>query len=157
MNRSAKAVLRKLGQDSTSQDANQEHVQKAIDEKKAHSSAKESSSSFEDATPEMLTETEKRHEQYRRRQSMAGRFPPAAERLPIMTQAQREARNKDRPNWNASSFEGPIEKLVEKYKDLNEVKRHLTLGQSMKYEFTTEGQILDKNGDVLYDGEKFLK
>jgi hypothetical protein len=46
--------------------------------------------------------------------------------------------------------------LIEKYKDLAEVQRHLTLGQSMKYEFTTDGQILDKEGNVIFDGEKIV-
>lgn len=157
MNRSAKAVLRKLGQDQTASDANVEHITQAIEEQKQRAAENDSSNTMEEVPDEMLTETEKRHEQYRRRQAMAGRFPPAAERLPIMTQSQREERDKNRPKWNAPSFEGPIEKLVEKYKDLDEVQRHLTLGQSMKYEFTEDGQILDKNGDVLYDGEKFVK
>ena len=101
---------------------------------------------------EMLSESEKRHEQYRRRQAMGGRTSPAAERLPIMTTEERKARDKDRPKYHATEFEGPIEKLIEKYRDLDEVRRHLTLGQAMKYEFTEDGRILDRDGVVLYDG-----
>jgi hypothetical protein len=70
---------------------------------------------------EMLSESEKRHEKYRRRQAMAGRFPPAAERLPIMTAEEREERDKLRPKWTQTQFEGPIEKLIEKYGDAFDV------------------------------------
>ncbi|MFH1568279.1 MAG: hypothetical protein ABIL09_09805 [Gemmatimonadota bacterium] len=106
---------------------------------------------------EMLSESEKRHEQYRRRQAMGGRVTPAAERLPIMTAEERQQRDKDRPKWRTTSFEGPIEKLIEKYRDLEEVRRHLTLGQSMKYEFTDDGRVLDREGNVVYDGQKVVK
>jgi len=112
--------------------------------------------SFETMPEEMLTESEKRHEKYRRQQAMAGRFTPAAERLPIMTAEERAAHNKNRPKWQQTSFEGPIEKLIEKYQDLEEVQRHLTLGQSMKYEFTSDGRVLDKEGNVIFDGEKIV-
>ena len=87
---------------------------------------------------------------------MAGRFTPAAERLPIMTDEERKTRDKDRPKWVQTNFEGPIEKLIEKYRDLEEVRKHLTLGQSMKYEFTTDGKVLDKSGKIIYDGEKLV-
>ena len=111
---------------------------------------------FEAIPDEMLTESEKRHEKYRRQQAMAGRFTPAAERLPIMTAEERAIHNKDRPKRQQTSFEGPIEKLIEKYQDLKEVQRHLTLGQSMKYEFTSDGRVLDKEGNVIFDGEKIV-
>lgn len=158
MNRSAKAVLRKLGQDASSADAQQQHLQQAMQDEQARAQkdGMDTASSLEEVPNEMLTESEKRHEQYRRRQAMAGRFPPAAERLPIMTQEQRQERDKDRPKRQQSTFEGPIEKLVEKYGDLTEVQKHLTLGQSMKYEFTDDGRILDREGKVLYDGDKFV-
>jgi hypothetical protein len=61
------------------------------------------------------------------------------------------------PKWQQTEFEGPIEKLIEKYKDLEEVKRHLTLGQAMKYEFTADGSVLDQKGNVIFDGEKLVK
>ena len=73
-----------------------------------------------------------------------------------MTAAEREARDKDRPKYHATEFEGPIEKLIEKYQDLEEVQRHLTLGQSMKYEFTDDGRVLDKDGEVIFDGTKVV-
>lgn len=72
-----------------------------------------------------------------------------------MTSEEREERDKNRPKWRATSFEGPIEKLIEKYgPDLEEVQRHLTLGQSMKYDFTDDGKVLDMAGNVVYDGGK---
>jgi len=106
---------------------------------------------------EMLTESEKRHEQYRRRQAMGGRMTPAAERLPIMTSEERRERDKNRPKWRSTSFEGPIEKLIEKYdRNLDEVQKHLTLVQSMKYEFTEDGQIMDREGNVIFDGQNVV-
>ena len=47
-------------------------------------------------------------------------------------------------------------KLIEKYKSLVEVKKHLSLGQAMKYDFTDDGRVLDKNGTVIFDGEKLV-
>lgn len=73
-----------------------------------------------------------------------------------MSKEEREAHNKNRPKWQQTEFEGPIEKLIEKYKDLDEVRKHLTLGQSMKYEFTENGQVLDQKGNLIYDGEKLV-
>ena len=72
-----------------------------------------------------------------------------------MTSDERKERDKDRPKWRATSFEGPIEKLIEKYdRDLDEVQRHLTLGQSMKYEFTDDGKVLDTEGNIIFDGQR---
>jgi hypothetical protein len=105
---------------------------------------------------ELLTESEKRHELYRRRQSMASRTESAAERLPIMTSEERKTRDRNRPKYHATEFEGPIEKLIDKYQDLDEVQKHLSLGQSMKYEFTEDGCILDRDGNMIFDGEKVV-
>ncbi|NKB67257.1 MAG: hypothetical protein GKR89_09360 [Candidatus Latescibacteria bacterium] len=160
MNKSARSVLRRLGQDQPLENQREELVNREIEDanssKQQGQDQQDDANSFENVPEDLLTESEKRHGQYRRRQAMAGRVTPAAERLPIMTSEQREAHNKDRPKWRATEFEGPIEKLIEKYQDLEEVQRHLTLGQSMKYEFTADGRVLDKNGNLIYDGEKLV-
>ena len=158
MKRAARSVLRKLGTDHSLETERQQRLEREVeirsDQKETE---KKKDSGVLDAVPEeLLTESEKRHEKYRRQQAMAGRFTPAAERLPIMTAKERQERDKDRPNWNPTRFEGPIEKLIEKYKDLEEVQKHLTLGQAMKYEFTGDGRVLDKEGNVIYDGEKIV-
>ncbi|MFC1525349.1 hypothetical protein ACFL6X_00905 [Candidatus Latescibacterota bacterium] len=172
MNRNARSVLRKIGTDFSLERERQQRLEREADEtqhrqqqyreENPEEAERPVADSREDAglaavPEEDLTESEKRHEQYRRRQAMGGRFSPAAERLPIMTAEEREQRDKDRPKWHATSFEGPIEKLIEKYKDLSEVQRHLSLGQSMKYEFTEDGQVLDRDGNVIYDGHKLVK
>ena len=162
MNQAARSVLRRIGNDPGVENEREQRLQREVDENSRRadlSSPTGAGGSGEalDAIPdEMLTESEKRHEKYRRQQAMAGKFTPAADRLPIMTAEERAARDKNRPNWNPSGFEGPIEKLIEKYKDLREVKKHLSLGQSMKYDFTDDGRVLDKNGTVIYDGEKLV-
>ena len=158
MNKAALNVLRKLGTDNGLDQERQQRLNREVEEEQQKRKAKgaEQDTSFETVPDEMLTETEKRHEKYRRQQAMAGRFTPAVERLPIMTAEERAAHNKDRPKWQQTSFEGPIEKLIEKYQDLAEVQRHLTLGQSMKYEFTADGRVLDKEGNVIFDGEKIV-
>jgi len=166
MNRSARSVLRKLGTDVSLDDEREQRVQREATEARdrprqpdgQHPATGEAQApGLSDVPDEMLTESEKRHEQFRRSQAVGGRFTPAAERLPIMSAAERQERDKDRPKWSTTSFEGPIEKLVEKYQDLAEVQRHLTLGQSMKYDFTEDGRILDSEGNVIYDGQKFLE
>ena len=157
MNRAAKNVLRKLGTDIDLEQEREQRFGREAEEAQRQQE-NEASSPLERGTglgampEEMLSESEKRHEEYRRRQAMGGRTTPAAERLPIMTAEERKARDKDRPKYHATEFEGPIEKLIEKYRDLEEVQRHLTLGQAMKYEFTEDGRILDRDGEVLYDG-----
>ena len=158
MNKAALNVLRKLGTNNSLDQERQERLTREVEEEqqKRKNKGADQDTDFEAVPDELLTESEKRHEKYRRQQAMAGRFTPAAERLPIMTAEERAAHNKDRPKWQQTSFEGPIEKLIEKYKDLAEVQRHLTLGQSMKYEFTTDGQVLDKEGNVIFDGEKIV-
>ena len=160
VNKAARSVLRRISPD-TSSDDQRDQIQaqqiKAEQEKiKARKEDVDSDSAFEAIPEEMLTESEKRHAKHRRQQAQAGRFTPAAERLPIMTKEEREAHNKNRPKWTQTSFEGPIEKLIEKYKDLDEVKRHLTLGQSMKYEFTEDGCVRDQKGNLVYDGQQVV-
>lgn len=155
MNRAAKNVLRKLGTDIDLDQEREERFAREAEEaqQRQESASVERGAGLGAVPEEMLSESEKRHEQYRRRQAMGGRTTPAAERLPIMTAEERKARDRDRPKYHATEFEGPIEKLIEKYGDLDEVRRHLTLGQAMKYEFTEDGRILDRNGEVIYDGQ----
>lgn len=159
MSRVARSVLRKIGFDPTLDEERRQHSEREAREMAAASAASgapKEAGSMEAVPDELLSESEKRHEKYRRQQAMAGRFTPAAERLPIMSAEERKTRDKDRPKWTQTNFEGPIEKLIEKYKDLEEVRRHLTLGQSMKYEFTADGKVLDKNGNLIFDGEKLV-
>ena len=156
MNKAARSVLRKLGNDQNLENEQQQRIAREVEERAPQSRERADSEALDSVPEEMLTESEKRHEKYRRQQAMAGRFTPAADRLPIMTAEERKERDKDRPNWNPSGFEGPIEKLIEKYKDLEEVKKHLSLGQSMKYDFTEDGKIVDKKGNLIYDGEKII-
>ena len=159
MNKAARHVLRRLGTDTSLDHERQQRLSREVQEEqqKRREQGGDQDTGFETIPEEMLTESEKRHEKYRRQQAMAGRFTPAAERLPIMTAEERAAHNKDRPKRHQTSFEGPIEKLIEKYdQDLEEVQRRLTLGQSMKYEFTSDGRVLDKEGNVIFDGEKIV-
>ncbi|MCC7265264.1 MAG: hypothetical protein IT369_22385 [Candidatus Latescibacteria bacterium] len=151
--------MRKIGFDPNLDDERRQQVEREAQEKAAVPTPgpdPKTAGSMEAVPDELLSESEKRHEKYRRQQAMAGRFTPAAERLPIMSAEERKTRDKDRPKWTQTNFEGPIEKLIEKYKDLEEVRKHLTLGQSMKYEFTADGKVLDKNGKILFDGEKLV-
>lgn len=162
MNRSARSVLRKLGTDQHLEDERQQRIAREAEEQHARpdsDAAKDGESATLEKLPdELLSESEKRHERYRRQQAVAGRFTPAAERLPIMTAEQRQERDKARPKWSQTQFEGPIGKLIDRYSgDLEEVKKHLTLGQSMKYEFTQDGQVLDKDGNVVYDGTRVIR
>tara|TARA_B100000405_G_scaffold154305_1_gene107747 strand:+ start:172 stop:693 length:522 start_codon:yes stop_codon:yes gene_type:complete len=161
VNKAARSVLRRIGPDATSEEQRDQIVAKQVQEEqqklKARNEGQDGDGAFEAIPEEMLTESEKRHAKHRRQQAQAGRFTPAAERLPIMTKEQREAHNKNRPKWTQTSFEGPIEKLIEKYKDLDEVRRHLTLGQSMKYEFTDDGCVRDQKGNLVYDGKQVVK
>jgi hypothetical protein len=164
MNRAAKNVLRKLGEDI---DLDEEREQLAtreqedahkrqIDTESQRMADRNRDAGLSSVPEEMRSASEHRHDHYRRRQAMGGQFTPAAERLPIMTAAERKSRDKDRPKYHATEFEGPIEKLLEKYPDLAEVQRHLTLGQSMKYEFTEDGRVLDRDGNMIFDGEKVV-
>ena len=166
MNRAARNVLRKIGTDVHLDEEREEHVaremtdaqdregQRADEEKKKRSRPDDVGMSS--VPEELLTESEKRHVLYRRRQSMASRTESAAERLPIMTSEERKTRDRNRPKYHATEFECPIEKLIDKYQDLDEVQKHLSLGQSMKYEFTEDGCILDRDGNMIFDGEKVV-
>lgn len=159
MNRTARSVLRKIGYDPSLEEERKQQLEREASktlETRQDQPPEQHPGSLGTVPDELLSESEKRHEKYRRQQAMAGRFTPAAERLPIMTAEERKERDKDRPKWTATPFEGPIEKLIEKYRDLEEVKKHLTLGQSMKYEFTRDGKVLDKSGKVIYDGQQPL-
>lgn len=159
MSRAARSVLRKIGSDSTQDEEHRQQLDREATGKAGAAAAQptpQQPGSMEEVPDELLSESEKRHGKYRRQQAMAGRFTPAADRLPIMTAEERKARDKDRPKWSQTEFEGPIDKLIEKYKDLEEVKKHLTLGQSMKYEFTPDGKVLDKSGKVIFDGVKLV-
>jgi len=164
MNRAAKNVLRRLGTD-IDLDLEREELtarereaiqQREIETESQRLAQRNREAGLSSVPEEMRSESEKRHDTYRRRQAMEGRFSPAAERLPIMTAAERAARDKDRPKYHATEFEGPIEKLIETYGDLAEVQRHLTLGQSMKYEFTEDGRVFDREGNVIFDGLKVV-
>ena len=158
MKKAARHVLRRLGTDNNLDNERQQRLAREMEEERQRrkDQGSDQDTGFEAIPEEDKTESEKRHEKYRRQQAMAGRFTPAAERLPIMTAEERAAHNKNRPKRHQTEFEGPIEKLIEKYQDLAEVQRHLTLGQSMKYEFTEDGRVLDKQGDVIFDGEKIV-
>ena len=162
MNHAARNVLRKIGTDPALEDEQEQRREREAGEARGRldqirkETGEDGADGLGQVPEEDLTESEKRHEKYRRRQAMAGRFTPAAERLPIMTADERKERDKDRPKWRATSFEGPIEKLIEKYGDLEEVQRHLTLGQSMKYEFTEDGRVLDVEGNVIFDGDNLV-
>ena len=102
------------------------------------------------------TELEKRHDRFRARQERASRLGPAAERLPILTKEEKERREKERPQRRQLKFEGPIEKLIEKYKDPKEVFQHLSMGQLMKYELNEETGCIYEKGTMIFDGEKLV-
>lgn len=165
MNRAARNVLRKIGTDVHLDEEREELVAREMEEAQGREEERaerptkrpgQDEAGLGAVPEELLTESEKRHEQYRRRQSIASRMDSAAERLPIMTSEERKSRDRNRPKYNTSEFEGPIEKLIEKYQDLEEVQKHLSLGQSMKYEFTEGGQVLDRDGNLIFDGEKIV-
>lgn len=102
------------------------------------------------------TELEKRHDRFRARQERASRLGPAAERLPILTKEEKERREKERPQRRQLKFEGPIEKLIEKYKDPKEVFQHLSMGQLMKYELNEETGCIYEKGTMIFDCEKLV-
>lgn len=91
---------------------------------------------------------ETQHDKYRRKQQRLAEQDTSSS-LPIKVADGKEAA--PRPG---TRFEGPIEKLIEKYKDPREVVRHMTIGQYMRYELR-DGQIWE--GDKLvYDGTKHM-
>ena len=56
----------------------------------------------------------------------------------------------------APGFDSRATSCIDASPDLAEVQRHLTLGQSMKYEFTEDGRVLDRDGNMIFDGEKVV-
>ena len=102
-------------------------------------------------------EVEKRHDQYRRRQEYASRLGPAAERLPILSKEESERRARERPKRRTYEFEGPIEKLLEKYGDPKEVFNHMSMGQLMKYELDEETGASYEKDKMIFDGEKLVE
>jgi len=101
-------------------------------------------------------EVEKRHDKYRRQQEYASRLGPATERLPIISKEESQRRERERPKKKSYEFEGPIEKLVEKYETPKEAFEHMSMGQLMKYELDESSNCIYENGKLIYDGEKFV-
>jgi len=145
MSDSLKDIMRKAG----NQDFNER------ERAKFHEKADELAEYYDNV--EQKTELEKRHDRFRQRQEYASRLGPAAERLPIITKEEREERQKNRPERRQIQFEGPIEKLIEKYKDPKEVFNHLSHGQLMKYELDEETGCIYEKGELIFDGEKLVK
>lgn len=143
MNESVKGILRKMGEDGPL-DRERDRWRKRA-EKVASDYHSEGDK----------TEIEKKHDHFRRQQEFASRLGPAAERLPVMTSEEKERREKAKRNAKQHQFEGPLEKLIEKYRDPEEVFKHLSLGQLVKYELK-EGKIYEK-GKLIYDGERLVK
>ena len=144
MNKSVKDIMRKMGNDEL-KDQEQERFRKKADE------VAEYYDNMGDKS-----ELEKRHDRFRQRQEYTSRLGPAAERLPILTREERERREKERPVRRAIQFEGPIEKLIEKYKDPREVFKHMSLGQLMKYELVEETGCIYEKDKLIFDGEKLV-
>ena len=132
-----KDIMRKAGDDQLKENE-RERWNKNMDE--ADSLAEDD----EDLTPSEL-----RHDRYRRKQEFASRLGPTSERLPIMSAEEIAQKQKDRPKRREIKFEGPSEKLIEKYKDPKEVFNHLSIGQLMKYH-------LDEETGCIYEGEKLI-
>ncbi|MDP6037575.1 MAG: hypothetical protein QGG64_03420 [Candidatus Latescibacteria bacterium] len=101
-------------------------------------------------------EVEKRHDKYRRQQEYASRLGPAAERLPILSKEESERRERERPKRKTYEFEGPIEKLLEKYGDPKEIFNHMSMGQLMKYELDEDSGCIYEQGKLIFDGEKLV-
>ena len=141
MNDSVRNLLRKMGEDGPLERERTKWRQRA----------EETASGREDID---RSEVEKKHDQFRRQQELASRLGPAAERLPILTPEEQAERAKGKPKRKKLEFEGPIEKLIEKYGDPEEVFKHLSLGQHMKYELK-DGKIFEK-GKLIFDGEKMV-
>lgn len=144
MSKSVKDIMRKMGNDEL-KDQEQERFRQKADEV----------SEYYDNVGEK-SELEKRHDRFRQRQEYASRLGPAAERLPILTKEERERREKERPVRRSIQFEGPIEKLIEKYEDPKEVFNHMSHGQLMKYELVEETGCIYEKGKLIFDGEKLV-
>ena len=144
MSDSLRDILRKMGRDDArekEQDKWRDRAQEFLDYREQEADK---------------SEVEKRHDKYRRQQEYASRLGPAAERLPIISKEEREKREKGRPKRREIKFEGPIEKLIEKYKDPGEVFKHLSLGQLMKYELDAETGCIYERGKLIFDGKKLV-
>ena len=139
-----KDIMRKAGDDQLKENE-RERWNKNMDE--ADSLAEDD----EDLTPSEL-----RHDRYRRKQEFASRLGPTSERLPIMSAEEIAQKQKDRPKRREIKFEGPIEKLIEKYKDPKIVFEHLSIGQLMKYELNEETGCIYEGEQLIFDGEKLV-
>jgi len=139
-----KRIMRKVGADDL-KEREQERLRQHADDL------------MDRAESEAKSEVEKRHDRYRRQQEFASRLGPAAERLPILSREESERRQKDRPKRKVIAFEGPIEKLIEKYGDPKEVFNHLSIGQLMKYELDEKTGCIYEKGELIFDGEKIVK
>lgn len=144
MSDSLKDILRKTGPDDH-QNQSKDRWEKKMD----------LADSYANEDPDQ-TPTEQRHDHYRRKQEFASRLGPASERLPIRTKEEIEQMKKERPQRRQISFEGPIEKLIEKYKDPKEVFNHLSIGQLMKYELDEETGQIFQGEKMIFDGEKLV-
>ena len=103
------------------------------------------------------TASELRHDRYRRKQEFASRLGPASERLPILSQEEVTRQQKGRVQRRKIAFEGPIEKLIEKYQDPKEVFNHLSIGQLMKYHLDEETGCIYEGETMLFDGKQLTK
>jgi len=132
MGKSAKSIMRKLGDKRSVEETRK----KFLEEESTH-----------DRREHMSIE-EVRHDKYRTRQKALSELGPAADRLPIYKKEDREEEKKTR----TIQFEAPIKKLIERYRDPEEIFQHMSYGQLMKYELR-DGKIYEK-GKLIYDGTK---
>ncbi len=144
MSRSVRDILRQAGRDNL----------KEKEQEKFRDKADQVAAFYEG---EEKTEVEKQHDRYRKRQEYASRLGPAAERLPILSKEEQAQREKAKPTRKRIEFEGPIEKLIEKYKDPKVVFEHLSLGQLMKYELDEKTGCIYEKGEMIFDGKQLVK
>ncbi len=145
MNRSVRDIMRKAGNDDLKEEERERFRRKAEEVGEYYENVEEK------------TELEKRHDRYRRQQEYASRLGPAAERLPILSKEEQERREKEKPKRRQLQFEGPIEKLIQKYEDPRVVFEHLSLGQLMKYELDEKTGCIYEKGKLIFDGKKLVK
>jgi hypothetical protein len=145
MNRSVRDIMRKAGNDDLKEEERERFRRKAEEVGEYYENVEEKS------------ELEKRHDRYRRQQEYVSRLGPAAERLPILSKEEQERREKEKPKRRQLQFEGPIEKLIEKYEDPRVVFDHLSLGQLMKYELDEETGCIYEKGKLIFDGKRLVK
>lgn len=144
MSDSLRDIMRKVGRDDV-----QEREQEKWNERAAELLG-------DRETEAAKSEVEKRHDKFRRQQEYASRLGPATERLPIITKEESARRERDRPQRKTYEFEGPIEKLIEKYKSPKEAFNHMSLGQLMKYELDETSGCIYEKGKLIFDGEKMV-